>query len=105
MWYGHIDVSTPENLAIALRDAGVFSDTEVADIIAGAARPEIKQELTATTERVVKELGAFGCPWFWVSDGKGRQEPFFGSDRFHFMWDYLGLSHRDLELVGEKGRL
>lgn len=43
-----------------------------------------------------------------VHDGKGNVEPFFGSDRFHFMWDYLGLPHGDLELKvqgREKGKL
>ena len=25
--------------------------------------------------------GAFGAPWLWVTDSKGRSQPFFGSDR------------------------
>ena len=49
------------------------------------------------TEHVVKEKGAFGCPWFWVTNGE-IQEPFFGSDRFHYMWDFLEIPHRDLVL-------
>lgn len=51
------------------------------------------------TTHAFKDLGAFGCPWFWVHDGKGNAEPFFGSDRFHYMWDYLELPHQDLVLV------
>lgn len=61
------------------------------------------------TDSVVHDQGAFGCPWFWVVNterrahgGHGRGglegesekvggEPFFGSDRWHFIWDYLGV--------------
>ncbi|KAL2865232.1 putative DSBA family oxidoreductase [Aspergillus lucknowensis] len=101
MWKGHVDVSVAENLASTL--GKVFSKEEVQHILAGANSPEIKQELTGVTGRAVNELGAFGCPWFWVHDGKGNAEPFFGSDRFHYMWDYLGLPHRDLELLPGRG--
>ncbi|KAL6231625.1 hypothetical protein BDW75DRAFT_219632 [Aspergillus navahoensis] len=106
MWYGHIDISSPENLAIAL--GKVFDKNQIQEILAGANKPETKQVLTDVTAKAVKELGAFGCPWFWVYDGKGNAEPFFGSDRFHYMWDYLGLPHGDLELKvqeREKGKL
>jgi 2-hydroxychromene-2-carboxylate isomerase len=99
MWNGQLDISKPENLAKALAKA--FSGAEVEEILAAAASPEIKNELTATTERVVKELGAFGCPWYWVTNGQGKSEPFFGSDRFHFMWDFLELPHEDLRLKVE----
>jgi 2-hydroxychromene-2-carboxylate isomerase len=54
--------------------------------------------LTRVTEKVARDLGAYGCPWFWVYDGKGNAEPFFGSDRFHYMWDYLDIPHEDLAL-------
>ncbi|KAL3481058.1 thioredoxin-like protein [Aspergillus californicus] len=101
MWKGHIDISIPENLALAFRK--VFPEDKVKEILSGAGTPEIKQSLTATTEKAVKELGAFGCPWFWVHDGKGNAEPFFGSDRFHYMWDYLELPHGDLVLRGVGG--
>jgi glutathione S-transferase kappa 1 len=99
MWNGQLDISKPENLAKAL--GKVFPSTEVEEILAAAVSPEIKNELTATTARVVNELGAFGCPWFWVTNGEGRSEPFFGSDRFHFMWDFLELPHEDLRLKVE----
>ncbi|KAL4861415.1 hypothetical protein BDV12DRAFT_67050 [Aspergillus spectabilis] len=98
MWNEHVDLSTPGNLSIAL--AKVFDEAQIREILAGASLPETKALLTSTTERTVKELGAFGCPWFWVSDGRGNHEPFFGSDRFHYMWDYLGVPHLDLKLVG-----
>jgi hypothetical protein len=31
---------------------------------------------------VVEKQGAFGCPWFWVTNSEGKSEPFFGSDRY-----------------------
>ncbi|KAE8318847.1 thioredoxin-like protein [Aspergillus transmontanensis] len=96
MWNGQLDISKPENLAKAL--GNVFSAQEVEKIITAAGTPEVKAELAATTERVVKELGAFGCPWFWVINGEGKGEPFFGSDRWHFMWEFLGLPFDDLKL-------
>ncbi|GES62237.1 putative thioredoxin [Aspergillus terreus] len=96
MWYGQLDISKPENLATAL--SGVFPADEVKEIIAAASSPKIKADLAATTEKAFKELGAFGCPWFWVVNGEGKGEPFFGSDRFHFMWDYLDLPHENLKL-------
>ncbi|KAI9044013.1 putative DSBA family oxidoreductase [Aspergillus affinis] len=97
MWNGHIDISKPENLAIALSKS-FSSSSDVEAILSAATSPAIKAELATTTERVVKEQGAFGCPWFWVVNGEGKGEPFFGSDRFHYMWDYLDLPFQDLKL-------
>ncbi|OGM39259.1 thioredoxin [Aspergillus bombycis] len=96
MWKRQLDISVSENLAQAL--GNVFSVEEVQKIITAAGTPEVKAELAATTARVVKELGAFGCPWFWVVNGEGKGEPFFGSDRWHFMWEFLGLPFEDLRL-------
>jgi 2-hydroxychromene-2-carboxylate isomerase len=76
----------------------VFSKQEAEEVLKSAQTPEIKQALNDITRHVVEDLGAFGCPWFWVHDGLGNTEPFFGSDRFHYMWDYLNIPHRDLEL-------
>lgn len=96
MWKGQVDISQPENLTIAL--GKVFPEPKVKEILVGASSPRIKTELTAVTEKVVKEQGAFGCPWFWVRNAEGKEEPFFGSDRFHFMWRFLGLPFEDLKL-------
>ncbi|KAG9250817.1 DSBA family oxidoreductase [Emericellopsis atlantica] len=98
MWVHHHDLSKPNSTKTALLK--VFTGEQVAEIMAAAETDEIKKTLSATTLRVSQDLGAFGCPWFWVHDGKGHAEPFFGSDRFHFMWDYLEIPHTDLELVG-----
>ncbi|KAL4969835.1 putative DSBA family oxidoreductase [Aspergillus stella-maris] len=112
MWNNHIDISNPENLISVLSRSSLFTESQIKDILAGASNPAIKQELTGTTAKAVKELGAFGCPWFWVSAGNGKSEPFFGSDRWAYMWRFLGLEFEDLRLVGpgeggkrEKGKL
>lgn len=76
----------------------VFDSREAEEILRKAQSPEIKQNLNDATSHAAGSLGAFGCPWFWVHDGNGNAGPFFGSDRFHYMWDYLDLPHRDLEL-------
>ncbi|EFW20763.1 DSBA family oxidoreductase [Coccidioides posadasii str. Silveira] len=103
MWNGQLDISKPENLLIAARK--VFDEAQAQEILKGGNDPEIKKTLADNTEHAVKTLGAFGCPWFWVHDGKGNAEPFFGSDRFHFMWDYLDIPHRDLELMSAPAKL
>jgi len=69
-----------------------FTSTEADEIIAGATTPEFKQQLTDITKMVVDEQGAFGCPWFWVTNSDGKAEPFFGSDRYVFFSTYLSSS-------------
>jgi glutathione S-transferase kappa 1 len=96
MWLEHLDVSKPEELTTAL--LRVFDRDSVEKLIHAANLPETKQRLNQVTTYVHQELGAFGCPWFTVHNGEGKAEPFFGSDRFHYMWDFLDLPHQDLEL-------
>lgn len=106
MWNGQLDISKPEHLTTAL--SKVFSsEKEVQDIVAAAGSPPIKALLETVTGHAVKELGAFGCPWFWVTNGEGIGEPFFGSDRWHFMWRFLELPFEDLRLIqpSEKAKL
>ncbi len=97
----HIDISKLENMAKALSEQ--FADTEVEDILEAASRPHYKQALAANTQRAI-ELGAFGAPFFWVRNEDGQEEPFFGSDRFHFLWEYLGIPWMDLA-IQQKAKL
>ncbi|KAK2589488.1 hypothetical protein QQS21_012837 [Conoideocrella luteorostrata] len=62
------------------RDGGekLFSDADVGRIMDG--RAQMKKKLAEDTGRAVGS-GAFGCPWFLVSNSEGRVEPVFGSDR------------------------
>jgi hypothetical protein len=54
--------------------------------------------LTANTKEAL-DKGAFGVPWFWVRNAEGKEEPFIGSDRFHFMWEFLGLPWQDIAIL------
>jgi len=96
MWRSGHDISAPDALAAALQ--AHFSEQETKAVLERASQKEWKDELSAKTKEAL-ERGAFGCPWFWVTNGKGVAEPFFGSDRFHFMWEFLGLSWKPVELL------
>lgn len=63
-----------------------------------ATEKEWKDRLTGNTKEALDQ-GAFGAPWMWVTNAKGVSEPFFGSDRFHFMWEFLGLPWQDLAIL------
>ncbi|KAH6627786.1 thioredoxin-like protein [Chaetomium tenue] len=89
-------------------DGGLlFTEGEVEEVLAAAETEEMKGLLKRTTQEAL-EKGAFGAPWLWVRDREGREEPFFGSDRFHFVYKFLGLPYTDVTLLpaGEtKGKL
>lgn len=118
MFYKNIDISKPDQL-IKLFQSNGYSDSEIKQILEAASSPEFKQALTANTQTAL-DKGAYGAPWFWVRNSEGKEEPFFGSDRyvlliygeetnadwnrFAFMWQYLGLPFQDVAIV-EKSRL
>jgi hypothetical protein len=127
MYQKNIDVSKPENLAKLLQSHG-FSDEDIKKILTAASSPEYKQALADNTQKAL-DLGAYGAPWFWVRNSEGKEEPFFGSDRyvgkvpysmilfcfgskgltfarFAYMWQYLGLPFQDIAIVEkEKAKL
>ncbi|KAL7820247.1 thioredoxin-like protein [Trichoderma aethiopicum] len=74
----------------------LFTEDEVERIM--QSRGSMKDVLLATTKRAV-ELGAFGAPWFWVTNGRGEQEPFFGSDRFNHIYKFLDVPFQDIALL------
>jgi glutathione S-transferase kappa 1 len=78
MWEQGLDVSKPELLAEVL--GRHFEKEDVKRILEAANTAEWKQRLLDNTQRAL-EKGAFGAPWFWVRNGSGEEEPFFGSDR------------------------
>lgn len=94
----HHDLSKPDLLISALTNSNLFSAPEIDAIIAGANDKKYKDLLLAETEKVVK-MGAFGAPFFWVRNGRGVEEPFFGSDRlvdlFVFGPLFLGFHRPD----------
>ncbi|KAL7275924.1 hypothetical protein RUND412_001117 [Rhizina undulata] len=98
LWERSLDISQTSALAEAL--SPLFAPEQIAAILEGAASPEIKQGLLEKTQDAVK-AGAFGAPWFVVRNARGEESPFFGSDRFHFMWQFLGL---EWDFAGPGGR-
>lgn len=104
LWLEHLDLAKPDNMRVAL--GKVCDDKqEVEQVLAAAQTAEVKQALNDVTKHAFEQLGAFGCPWFWVRNGRGGGGPFFGSDRFHYMWDYLEIPHRDLALEASPAKL
>ncbi|RCI15197.1 hypothetical protein L249_6446 [Ophiocordyceps polyrhachis-furcata BCC 54312] len=85
-------------LRSALAEGGLFSALEVGRIMDG--RESMRRRLEEETSSALG-LGAFGAPWLWVSDGEGRAEPFFGSDRFGQIYRHLGVPHRKVEVVAK----
>jgi len=79
-----------------------FTSVQADEIIASAGTSAVKQQLTDITKMVVEKQGAFGSPWCWVTNSEGKSEPFFGSDRFHFMWEFLGLPWQDIKLLSKE---
>ena len=102
----HIDLSQPANMSSLLSDTSVgntYSAVEIQQILSGANTPAIKTELTATTKKVVEEYGAYGAPWFWLRNADtGAEEAVFGSDRWVYVWDFLGVRYRDVEILGPR---
>jgi len=78
MWESGVDVSKPDLLAQVLGKK--FEEQQVREILEKANSAEYKDMLNANTKEAL-DRGAFGCPWFWVRNAKGDEEPFFGSDR------------------------
>ena len=97
----HIDISKLENLAKMLGEH--FDEKEVKEIMRLMSTKEYKDRLTANTETALKK-GAFGAPWFWVNNGEGKEEPFFGSDRFAYMWRFLGVEFEDVKIKDKEGK-
>ena len=98
----HIDISKPENLARLLSDH--FNEKEVKEILKLTATKEYKDKLTENTKKAL-EQGAFGAPWFWMKNNEQREEPLFGSDRWAYMFRFMGVDFEDVKIIDKKSRL
>ncbi|CAK3839291.1 DSBA family oxidoreductase [Lecanosticta acicola] len=96
LWKEHKDVSKPEVLAECL--SRHFKPQDVEKIVSAGTDTKYKKMLTDQTDLLVQK-GAFGAPWFLVTNKEGVEEPFFGSDRFHFMFQYLGVPFQDIQIL------
>lgn len=104
------NLTKPENVAKALSEATIgykggkpegkklFSEDEAKRIMEAAGSKEMKDALKAATEKALKQ-GAFGAPWIWATNKDGKSESFFGSDRFRFIYKFLGLPFQDVKLL------
>jgi glutathione S-transferase kappa 1 len=95
----------------------IFTSEEIFKIIRESSSEQIKDALKSTTEHCWKQQGAYGCPWFWVinderinsssnevqteqvDSNREHGEPFFGSDRWHYMYTYLGIPYQDIRIL------
>jgi glutathione S-transferase kappa 1 len=76
-----VNITIAASLASTLQSTKFFSPSEVEEIMKAAGEKEWKDKLLESTKTVLDQ-GAFGAPWMWVRNGKGKEEPFFGSDRY-----------------------
>lgn len=95
IWQKDMDISQEPLLSAALET--IFTPEELKAILSATSAPEYKKKLLDNTQEAL-DLGAFGAPWFTVRNSKGEESPFFGSDRFHFMYQFLGLPMNDMEI-------
>ncbi|KAH8884124.1 DSBA-like thioredoxin domain-containing protein [Thozetella sp. PMI_491] len=76
----------------------LFSEDQVKEIIAAQNSTKYKEVLRTATKQL-NDRGAFGVPWIIASNSKGKQEPYFGSDRFHHVFEFLGLPIQKFKLL------
>ena len=96
----HQNVSSPDVFETVLRESGMFSAAQVGEIMTAARSDEMRDLLREQTAMVVDRLGAFGLPWWWVTrKDDNESQPFWGSDRFWEVCEYLGVPCRDVSVV------
>jgi glutathione S-transferase kappa 1 len=98
VWVQHKDISQPETLESVLKEH--FTDDETNEILLAVQSKKVKDALTENTNRAIK-LGAYGAPYLYVRKWTDREEAegFFGSDRFHYIYEFLGLPIQRLQLL------
>lgn len=95
----HVDISKVENLAKLLSEH--FDGQEVKEILRLMATKDYKDRLTGNTKTAL-DRGAFGAPWFWMKNDKGEEEPLFGSDRFAYMFRFMGVEFQEMEIIDKR---
>jgi 2-hydroxychromene-2-carboxylate isomerase len=72
--------------------SGVLSGNQFSSLWAKSQTPQVKEQLKQHTAEAISR-GAFGAPFFWVRNKQGKEEPFFGSDRFDHIAHFLNEPH------------
>ena len=75
--------------------AGVVGADAMPDIVAGSQKSEVKEQLTKMTGRAFEE-GAFGVPWFVVTNARGESEGFWGVDHLGAVAEFAGLERLEV---------
>ncbi|RYO74423.1 hypothetical protein DL764_010826 [Monosporascus ibericus] len=76
----------------------LFASAQVGEVMRAVGSQTYKDALKKATDEALRR-GAFGCPWLWVTNAEGKAEPFFGSDRWHYIYEFLGLPYQDVALL------
>ncbi|KAI1195901.1 thioredoxin-like protein [Nemania serpens] len=95
----------PSSSAPSSSSGKLFTPEQVSRIIDAVSALDVKTALKGRVDEALAR-GAFGAPWIWATDVRGHSEPFFGSDRWHCVYDFLGLPYQKLQLLPpQKSRL
>ncbi|XP_059194586.1 glutathione S-transferase kappa 1-like [Centropristis striata] len=87
IWSEDKDITEPASLSEAAMKAGL-SDSEIKEALKLSNSKEIKDKLKTATQEAL-DHGSFGFPMV-VCHVNGKQEMFFGSDRFELMAHCIG---------------
>ncbi|XP_059194587.1 glutathione S-transferase kappa 1-like [Centropristis striata] len=87
IWSEDKDITEPASLSEAAMKAGL-SDSEIKEALKLSTSKEIKDKLKTATQEAL-DHGSFGFPMV-VCHVNGKQEMFFGSDRFELMAHCIG---------------
>ncbi len=72
------------------------------DVLSKATSPEFKRRLIQNTDEAV-DSGAFGLPWFIVTNSQGVEEGYWGFDHLGQICDHLGVERPQSDNVNEGG--
>ncbi|KAI9027051.1 thioredoxin-like protein [Hyaloraphidium curvatum] len=88
-WQEDKDISNDDVIATYL--APVIGESTARGYLAKECNEaKCKDALSAATKLAV-DNGAYGAPWWIITNSQGKTEPFFGSDRWPHICDFLGL--------------
>ncbi|GFO08345.1 histone-lysine N-methyltransferase SETMAR-like protein [Plakobranchus ocellatus] len=87
IWSRDEDITTPESLAQAARNAGL-SEEDIGSVLAASKEEKVKNQLKKTTSDAMA-MGAFGSPMI-ATEINGEMEFVFGCDRFPILADMIG---------------
>lgn len=98
-WKKDLDISDTHILIACLHD-GIEGINGITPEIIDEMTLASKEQLIANTKEAVEKWQAFGAPWIVVTNRQGKQESFFGSDRFQHISNFL-----DVEWKGYQAKL